>query len=73
LRGGAYNANMIDVAADWVEGQENSHHSTAGQTLSMASAHESAADRTRNERNGKQNPTITKARTAPYLPFAVFE
>lgn len=68
--GGVYNSNLINTALDWANSEADSY-SIGASSLSIVNAHETAAARTRKSRTD-QNPTIEKAKTTPYFPFAVF-
>ena len=69
--GGYYNSNLIGSADEWAASQaQNPWGGDA--SISVVAAHESATAATRTKSAGKQNPTIEKARTGPYFPFAVF-
>lgn len=69
--GGYYNSNLIDTADEWA-GRQARNTWGGSASLSVVEAHEPAAAATRAKSAGKQNPTIEKARTGPYFPFAVF-
>lgn len=78
-RGGRYNGSLIETVDVWSEKQAvfpsfRQFYSNPNTTsvLSIAEAHEGAAEKTRLLSAGKQNPTIEKPRTGPYFPIAVF-
>ncbi len=71
-RGGRYNGSLFECVEDWTTNQAEKHHCASPEVFSVVAAHECAAERTRNLSGGKQNPSIEKARTGPYFPFAVF-
>jgi caspase domain-containing protein len=69
--GGRYNSSLMGCAEAWAEKQAQNPWVTDA-VLNIAEAHEAAAAVTRRESNGVQNPTIEKAKSGPYFPFAVF-
>ena len=69
--GGRYNSSLINAAEGWAIDQAKNPW-VQDACLSIVEAHEQAAARTRKESGGNQNPSIEKARTGPYFPFAVF-
>ena len=71
-RGGRYNASLIECVHDWAIAQANDRFSCSSATLSIVTAHECAAAKTRKLSAYLQNPTIEKPRTEPYFPIAVF-
>ena len=69
--GGYYNSSLIDVADQWALQQaKNTWGGNA--SLSVAAAHEPAAQATRERSFNFQNPTIEKPKSGPYFPFSVF-
>jgi hypothetical protein len=70
-RGGRYNASLIEAAQDWANKQAQNPW-VIEDALSIVAAHDPAARETIKFSGGTQNPTITKPRSEPYFPFAVF-
>ena len=70
-RGGRYNASLIEAAQDWANVQAQNEWATQD-ALSIVAAHDPATQETIKLSGGTQNPTISKPRTGPYFPFAVF-
>jgi hypothetical protein len=70
-RGGRYNASLIEAAEDWANAQAQNPWVVAD-ALSIVAAHDPAAKETQRLSGRTQNPTISKPRTSPYFPFAVF-
>lgn len=69
--GGYYNSSLIDCADDWAT--EQAQNVWGGEvSFTVVGVHEPAAAKTRAKSAQAQNPTIEKARTGPYFPFAVF-
>lgn len=69
--GGRYNSSLIGCAEAWAD-REAERHGASEESLSIVEAHVAAAALTRERSNGVQNPTIEKAKSEPYFPFAVF-
>jgi Caspase domain len=69
-RGSRYAASLVQVADQWASAQAQSWQS--GGSCSIVAAHIQAAEMTIRLGAGDQNPTISKAKTGPYFPFAVF-
>lgn len=67
--GGYYNSNLIDCAGNWVAAQARLWGPAS---FDLVDSHNCALPKVRARSGGTQNPTIEKARTAPYFPFAVF-
>jgi hypothetical protein len=69
--GGLYNSSLLNSAERWAISQANNLW-VQEDSLSIVQSHEMAAERTRKESGGTQNPSITKPKSEPYFPFAVF-
>jgi hypothetical protein len=70
--GGRYNSSLLDCATEWANEETQKPVWTPDSSLSMVAAHDQATLVTRFKSNGTQNPSIEKAKTGPYFPFAVF-
>jgi len=70
--GSRYARSLIVAANRWVN-QQSMTWQASENSYSIISAHDSAALLTTRLSGGEQNPTISKARTGPYFPFAVFD
>lgn len=72
-QGGRYSSSLIAVADAWAVDESKKYSWSADADLSIVAAHAPAVDQTRRSSGGRQNPQISKPRTANnYFPFAVF-
>ncbi len=67
--GGTYTTSLINAANDWAQNQ--AQQPSPNGWLSVVDAHRQAFSNTIRIRP-MQNPTIERARSGPYAPFAVF-
>lgn len=69
--GSRYATSLIVAADRWASEQATTSW-LSEDSYSIVAAHERAAAMTSRLSAGDQNPTISKAKTGPYFPFAVF-
>ena len=71
MRGSRYAASLIEAADRWAS-QQATESWLSHDTYSIVAAHNQATATTIRLSAGDQNPIISKAKTGPYFPFAVF-
>lgn len=72
-RGGYYTSSLFDAIDDWAQKQQHVYSQSETGILSIVEAQSEAEKRTSKKSGGRQNPSISKTKTGPYFPIAVFK